>query len=145
MVCVCAGRTAACLGVCVCVCARAWMRAPVWVCAVDATQTWAASLRLAGMVDSSSRNNRELRNARTESCKHSCLADLVLSGLSTPQFRLILAKVGWRLEFRLLNQLLLEIYYRSVTHAIHKISTGRSYSRIASSCVAVISAPQSVR
>ncbi len=61
------------------------------------------------------------------------------------QFRLILAKVGWRLEFRLLNQLLLEIYYRSVTHAIHKISTGRSYSRIASSCVAVITAPRSVR
>ena len=49
------------------------------------------------------------------------------------QFLLILAKVGVRLEFRLLNQLLLEIYYRFVTHAIHKISTGRSYSRIASS------------
>ena len=45
------------------------------------------------------------------------------------QFHLILAKMGVALEFRLLNQLLLEIYYRFVTHAIHKISTGRSYSR----------------
>ena len=42
------------------------------------------------------------------------------------QCRLILAKVGWRLEFRLLNQLLLEIYYRFVTT---QIFTGRSYSR----------------
>ena len=29
----------------------------------------------------------------------------------------------------MLNQLLLEIYYRFVTHAIHKFSIGRSYSR----------------
>ena len=64
---------------------------------------------------------------------------------ATTQFRLILAKVGWRLEFRLLNQLLLEIYYRSVTHAIHKFSTGRSYSWIASSCAVITAAHQSVR
>ena len=56
MVCVCDGRTAACLGVCVCVCARVDACTCVGVC-VDATQTWAASLRLAGMVG---RNNWEL-------------------------------------------------------------------------------------
>ena len=93
MVCVCAGRTAACLGVCVCVCVRArgCVHLCGCVCAVAGTQTWAASLRLAGMVGSGSRNNRELWNARTESCKHSCLADLVLSGLST-QYQIYLTK-----------------------------------------------------
>ena len=91
MVCVCAGRTAACLGVCVGVCARVDACTCVGVCCGCATQTWAASLRLAGMVGSSSRNNRELWNARTESCKHSCLADLVLSGLST-QYQIYLTK-----------------------------------------------------
>ena len=57
------------------------------------------------------------------------------------QFLLILAKVGWRLEFRLLNQLLLEIYYRFVTT---EIFTGRKLQpRIASSRGGVIT-PQSV-
>ena len=57
------------------------------------------------------------------------------------QFRLILAKVGVRLEFRLLNQLLLEIYYRFVTT---EIFTGRKLQpRISSSRGGVIT-PQSV-
>ena len=77
--------------VCVRVCARVDACTCVGVCCGCATQTWAASLRLAGMVGSSSRNNRELWNARTESCKHSCLADLVLSGLST-QYQIYLTK-----------------------------------------------------
>ena len=44
----------------VCVCARVDACTCVGVCCGCATQTWAASLRLAGMVGSSSRNNREL-------------------------------------------------------------------------------------
>ena len=58
--CVCAGRTAACLGVCVRVCARVDACTCVGVCCECATQTLAASLRLAGMVGRRNRNSGEM-------------------------------------------------------------------------------------
>ena len=77
--------------VCVCMCARVDACTCVGVCCECATQTLAASPRLAGMMGSCSRNNGEQWNTKVENCKDSCLADLVLSGLST-QYQIYLTK-----------------------------------------------------